>query len=33
MEMGQSMMDDTIATIRTSGQMSDLYRERPAQFG
>jgi hypothetical protein len=29
----RSMMDDTIATVRTSGPMPDLYREGPAQSG
>lgn len=29
----QSMVDDTIATVRTGGPMPDLYRERPAQSG
>jgi len=29
----RSMMDDTIATVRTGGPMPNLYRERPAQSG
>jgi len=29
----RSLVDDTIATVRTGGPMPDLYRERPAQSG
>lgn len=29
----RSMVDDTIATVRTGGPMPDVYGERPAQSG